>query len=296
MSNGKRLPIHPVAKERSSYPSRRKEKVKAKESDKGKVTVAIVNIANHRLENGSWKFMHVETSRNTHLKAEGNFEHVRQSKKWPIEGILVRRRKLPSEMRIIIFSRQSLERATFRDKFPSLNVIQTGGKNGRSPNAPPYDQRSTEWNEEQEEFARHEPYNFHKELSKMKGHYRNVHRTNFFRSFVSTKAKTTACGLTILTKERMHIVYSGASLHMMGISSSNEKEKKTNPAKSWTIRPPTALWSQTHKQKSASRSLALFFGWTWWKIQHQCNRWEDYAMNLVILIVAVRRNSQIIKK
>ena len=38
----------------------------------------------------------------------------------------------------IKYSYQSLERASFRDKFPSLNEIQTGGKTA------PYDIRSTE--------------------------------------------------------------------------------------------------------------------------------------------------------
>ena len=52
------------------------------------------------------------------------------------------KRSLPSLEMSMTFSRQSLERAKFRDKFPSLKVIQTGGKNGRSPNEPPYDQRS----------------------------------------------------------------------------------------------------------------------------------------------------------
>ena len=39
---------------------------------------------------------------------------------------------------------QSLDGGKFREKFTYLNVIQTGSKNGRSPNAPPYDQQSTE--------------------------------------------------------------------------------------------------------------------------------------------------------
>ena len=60
--------------------------------------------------------------------------------------------------------------------------------NGRYPNAPPYDQRSTEWNEEQNEFARHRAYKLHAELFKTKGHCKDVHKTNFFRSYVLTKA------------------------------------------------------------------------------------------------------------
>ena len=70
--------------------------------------------------------------------------HVVRSK-MPMKGILALKRKLPSEKRSVKFSHQSSERATFRDNFTSLNVIQTGSKNGRSPNAPTYDQRSAEW-------------------------------------------------------------------------------------------------------------------------------------------------------
>ena len=88
----------------------------------------------------------------------------------------------------IIFSPQSLVRAEFRNKFPSLNVIQTGGKNGRCQNAPPYDQGSTEWNEEQNEFARHEAYKLLTDHVKTKGHCNDLHYTNFFRSYVSTDA------------------------------------------------------------------------------------------------------------
>ena len=45
-----------------------------------------------------------------------------------------------------------------------------------------------------------------------------------------------------------------------------------------------ALWSQTHKRRSTSRNLTLICGYIWWKILRQCCRWEDYAMNLVVLI------------
>ena len=82
-----------------------------------------------------------------------------------------------------------------------------------------YDQRSTEWNEEQEECERHKVYKLHRELFKLTGHYRDVHSTNSFRSYVPTKAQNTATGLAIHSKERMYIVDNGASLHMMRLSS-----------------------------------------------------------------------------
>ena len=48
---------------------------------------------------------------------------------------------------------------------------------------------------------------------------------NFFRNDVSTKAKNTATGVAIHSKERMYIVDSGAALHLMGLSFLNRKEK-----------------------------------------------------------------------
>ena len=65
------------------------------------------------------------------------------------------------------------------------------------------------------------------------------------------------------------MVISGASLYMMGLSSSNNKEKKTD------------LQSQRSKQRSWS--LALKNGYIWWMIHGQCYRCEDNAMSLVML-------------
>ena len=112
------------------------------ESEQEKVTVAIVNVANHRPMYTSEKLLHFETSMNSHLKAERNIEQIRRNGT-PMKGFIGLKRKLPSEKRSIKFPYQSLEGARFRDKFPSLNVIQTGSKNGRSPHAP-HDQRCTE--------------------------------------------------------------------------------------------------------------------------------------------------------
>ena len=72
---------------------------------------------------------------------------------------------LLAEKKSIRFSHQSLERAKFREKCPSLNVTQTASKNRRSPNAPPCDQRCTVWIAEQDEFARHRAHKLHKTLS-----------------------------------------------------------------------------------------------------------------------------------
>ena len=79
MSNGEGLSVHPLTQEESIYKPKRKGK--GEESRKEKVTVAIVNIANHRLRETLRKLLQLETSMNTHLKAEENLEHVATSKR-----------------------------------------------------------------------------------------------------------------------------------------------------------------------------------------------------------------------
>ena len=201
----------------------------------------------------------------TFMRSDGNFRQKRKS---------------------IKFSHQSLTRAKFRDKLQSLNVIQTDSKNDRSPNAPPYDQRSTEWNEKQEKFARHKAYNLHKELFKKKGSYYDVHRTNFFRSYVPTKAKNTATSLTTHSKEMIHRVDCDASWHMMGLSFLNNKGKKTVRRSRKVLDMYTAsdiVVSDT-QAKNYIKELDAYLWHIWRKIHHQCYRWEDYVTSFVIFI------------
>ena len=71
------------------------------------------------------------------------------------KGILKIRQKPPSEQRSVRYSRHALDRAKFREKYPSLNVIQKpGSKSDRSPLATSLDDLSSEWNAEQDEWAR----------------------------------------------------------------------------------------------------------------------------------------------
>ena len=174
---------------------------KSKHPDRGKASVAIVHIANHHSRITSGMPSQFETSRNTHLKARRNLEQGGPST-MPMKGILALRRKVPSEKISIRLSRQSLERARFRDKCPSLKVIQTGTKNARHFNAPPYDQRSKEWNERQEEFARHKAHKLHEALFKIKRHTTKMstEQTSFL-SYVPTKAKNTTTVSVIHSKE-----------------------------------------------------------------------------------------------
>ena len=115
-----------------------------------------------------------------------------------------------------------------------LNVIQTSTRNARHFKAPPCDQRPAEWNEEQEEFAIHKAYKLHNELFKIKGHNKYFHKTNFFRSYVPTKAKNTATGLAIHSTERLYM---------------KRRRLFDSRAKFWIFRSPMEIaWSQTRKR------------------------------------------------
>ena len=79
---GKDCPfIHSQKKNRSTTP-----KGKGNESEKEKLTVAIVNIANHRVTEMSRKLLQYKASMGTHWRAEGN-EQVGQST-MPTKGLL----------------------------------------------------------------------------------------------------------------------------------------------------------------------------------------------------------------
>ena len=58
-------------------------------------------------------------------------------------------------------------------------------------------------------------------------------------------------------------VDNGSSLHMMGLSSLNKKQKLFDgQVNFWMFRQPSGmLWSQTRKQRSTSRNLALTYGY-----------------------------------
>ena len=164
-----------------------------------------------------------EPSMDTHLKTEGNLE-----------------------LKISV-------RAWFRNKLPTLNVIQTGNKNGRSPNAPPYDQRSKEWNEEQDEFAKHKTCKLHKELLKITGHCSDVYKTCFHRlrpykgEEYRDRLGHTFQRKDVHSRQWRFVAYDGFD----------------SQAISWIYGPPTALWSQTRKRRSKSRSLALVYEYMW---------------------------------
>ena len=243
MSNGKGLSIHTLKKEVSIYQSERKrysKEVRIRESSGCNCECCKSPSEDHSK---------LPTSR-----------MWRQST-MPMESILALCRKLPSEKAGIRNPFQSLERAKFRNKFPSLNVIQTSSKNARSPNAPPYDRRSTAWNEEQEEFARHRAYKLHKALLKTKGQPKDVHKTNFSRSYVSTKAKNTATGLAIHSKERMYIVDSDASLHFF--DQQREKYYSTVKHSSGFFRAPMPLWSKPRSHANESLRIKELGAYLW---------------------------------
>ena len=117
---------------RIDLPVQKEKKKKKTESEQEKVTVAIENIATRRPRtSSSEKLSQFETSKNSHLKAEGNLEQIRRTRT-PMKGIIGLTGKLPLEKgKNQILISEFGGGARFRDKFPSLNVIQTGSKNGK---------------------------------------------------------------------------------------------------------------------------------------------------------------------
>ena len=208
-------PIHSQKKNRSTSPI---GKVQGKESEKEKVTVALVNVANHRLWNTSGKLLQIETSRNTHLKADEHCEQVGQSK-MPTKRILALGRTLAQ------FSYQSLETKIQRQ----ISIYERDPHRQQKRKISKYTTvRCTEWTEEQGEFeTAWSTQTSQGALQDERTQPGCLQNGLFLESYVFLrKAMNTANGLGIHTKERMHIVDGGATLHLMGSSSliKNQKE------------------------------------------------------------------------
>ena len=99
-----------------------------------------MKIAKQPSEDELWKSIQSVMSCDTHLIARRSFEKVRQYGV-SARGILTLRRKLLSDRNSVRFSHQSMERVNFRDSCPSLHVIETSSKHGRSTYARAFDQR-----------------------------------------------------------------------------------------------------------------------------------------------------------
>ena len=125
-------------------------------------------MANRRCEDRPWKFLKVVAFQNAHVTAEGDLEQVREFTT-PSGGILALRPIFPSEKTGKKNVTSNFEWSKLRDSSPPLSVIQTGIKHDGSPNAPPYDQGSLRWNQDQEEFARRAASKFQKGAREIKG-------------------------------------------------------------------------------------------------------------------------------
>ena len=173
---------------------------KGKESENDRVSVAIVNVVFHRPNISSDTLFQFEISMNSQSKAEVNFRPKRRFR-CPWNALLRWKKKHPSD-RAASNSHITVRREQDSETLQSLNMIQTGNKNGRSPNAPPYDQICTEWNDEQEEFARHRSYTFDKErfTRQICSQNKVLHKLRLYT------AKYTETGLAVHSKERVRTV------------------------------------------------------------------------------------------
>ena len=152
-------------------------------------------------------------------------------------------------------------------------------------------------NEEQEEFARHKAYKRHKEVYRIQGHHTDVHSANIFRKFVSTQVKTTAKCLTIRVEERMYIVDSGASSHLVGFLSVKTKEKKTSrwSSKNLDIQSANGIVVPDTQAKVYINELRAFLWFTCggrFTVSAILEKTMQWAR---LLSVAVQANSHMIK-
>ena len=102
----------------------------------------------------------------------------------------------------------------------------------------------------------------------------------------------------IHSKERENHVDSGASSHMMVLSSLKCKEKKTIRRSIRILHIQTAngiVVSDTQAKVCMNELWRLSMCHIWRNFHRRCYRWEDYAMSLVFLFVGVRRNSRLSK-
>ena len=144
-------------------------------------------------------------------KAEGNLEEIRRART-SMKGFIGLERNLPSEEGRIKFIYQILEGARFRDKFLSLRLA------ARTEDLHMHHTTRHVQSEMRSKKSLHgmEHTNFTKSSSRPKDKTRMSTRRNFFSNDVTTEAKNTATDLAIHSQERMYIVDSGASLHVMG--------------------------------------------------------------------------------
>ena len=113
---------HPSAKkDRSTSP---KGKGQGKKSEQEKVTLASVNIANHRPRTTSEKLLQFETSMNSHLKAERNLEQIRRSRN-------------SHEMRYCVWKRTSVRKEKHQlliSEFGESKIQRHNSTSERDPN------------------------------------------------------------------------------------------------------------------------------------------------------------------
>ena len=100
--------------------------------------------------------------------------------------------------------------------------------NERLLTASDFVESSMDLTELREVLARHNATKLDKELSNIKGAYKDVHSTNFFKHCCPTKDKTHASTSKPerKSKDPMYIVDSGASLYLMGESRLDPRDRK----------------------------------------------------------------------
>ena len=163
-------------------------------------------------------------------------------------------------------------------------MLQTGSKKGRSPNAPPCGQRCTEWNEEQEEFARHGAYILHKELFKT-NHFKDVNKNELLLKLRPCKGAEyrERLGDTVQRKDVRSRQW--RFVEYDGIVFSDHKEKTIRQSSTvLVIQTANRIVVSDTQAKVHIKELGAYLWIHLVKDSPSVYHWEDYAMNLVILI------------
>ena len=178
--------IHSQKKNRSTITQ---WKIKGNESEKEKVTVAIVNIANHWPRTSSGKLLQFETSMNTHLKAEGNLVQMGRSKMPMRHSCAQKQTSIRQEKHQVLTSELEESKIQGQISISERNPDKQQKGNISKCTAVWPEVYRVEWGARR--VYEVENTQTSQRLLQDKGHDSDVNKTKFFRCYVPAKVKNT---------------------------------------------------------------------------------------------------------
>ena len=137
----------------------------------------------------------------------------------PPKSILRKSADMPKPIQRVKFTKAIARHTKIRDQNPSLGYICPGAPHERSPNAPKFEDRSKEETEWQEQGAREAAWKLAKRALKIKEHER--------APFFSPSENRCLLASTLKPEERVFVVDSGASMHMISRKDLSDAEMDT---------------------------------------------------------------------